>query len=148
MRKSTNQIIVGAYVALKDIKINALENKDKFALLKIFREFRPIAEKYNKDIEEAQIKLKPDNFEQMQEKAKQWEKDKTSLSSEEVMDINKYFREYGESIDKYVSSLNEEEVDIQSEPLSEEALNKLLEIATDLTLVGMLNIEDALGSVK
>lgn len=121
---------VKAYKALQSATLTGVDYPDNMKILKAMRAFRPIAENYDKDLEEGRKAFQDSSFEEMREKAMQHTKAVQSgskdgfLPAEEIAELNRYFGAYEMSCNALNRELDEKEVSVNTEPISEEAFGK------------------------
>jgi hypothetical protein len=127
--------VLSAYQVLSTAKYAKMDDADKIKVWKIARALKPIATKFDEDSKDAAEKLKPEGFDENLRKAQDYErvtKDKEADASKLEMGA----AEYGEFIKKLkemnklvADALKEfanKEVDIDFEPISEDAFTKLM----------------------
>lgn len=110
-----------AYKMLDDAKIKTMDDKDAIKIIKNRKAMRPHVESYDALLKDAQEKFKPDNFEELQEKAGKWKE----LSDEERKTVNESFKAYQERVDAACKPELDKEVDITLDKLSEDGALKL-----------------------
>ena len=112
--------IVSLYNVLKEAKLTKLADADKYTVIKILRKLRPTAEKFEEDKKEAQEKLKPENWDEIVEKANLLRKENNSnrLTADEV--------EYFVKVNECLGEELEKEVEIDIPTINEEAFEKLM----------------------
>lgn len=113
--------LVIAYKMLDDAKIKTMDDKDAIKIIKNRKAMRPHVESYDALLKDAQEKFKPDNFEELQEKAGKWKE----LSDEERKTVNESFKAYQERVDAACKPELDKEVDITLDNLSEDGALKL-----------------------
>lgn len=120
--------IVEAYKLLGNAKVSNLEDEDKSKILKARKSMRPIADEFEAFLKDAQEMFKPEGWEETQKKLAQWQQEgeKTTLSEEERIAINKALIGYQSAIDKAVKTELDKEVEIEIEKLSEGSDIKLM----------------------
>ena len=120
--------IVEAYKLLGNAKTTNLDDADKSKILKARKSMRPIADEFEAFLKDAQEMFKPEGWEETQKKLAQWQQEgeKTTLSEEERIAINKALIGYQSAIDKAVKAELDKEVEIEIEKLSEGADIKLM----------------------
>lgn len=120
--------IVEAYKVLGEAKVTKLEESEVIKVVKARKAMRPIADDFEAFLKDVQEKFKPENWESIQEKVAQWQKEgeNTTLTEEERIEINKALASYQNSINKAVNDELEREVEIEIESLKEESAIKLL----------------------
>lgn len=134
-RKVKTEKVLGAFNVLNTAKYAKMDDADKIKVWKIARALKPIATKFDEDSKDAAEKLKPEEFDDDLRKAQEYErvtKDKEADASKLEMGA----AEYGEFIKKLkemnklvADALKEfanKEVDIDFEPISEDAFTKLM----------------------
>lgn len=134
-KKVKTEKVLGAFNVLNTAKYAKMDDADKIKVWKIARALKPVATKYDEDTKDAAEKLKPEGFDDDLRKAQEYErvtKDKEADASKLEMGA----AEYGEFIKKLkemnklvADALNEfanKEVDIDFEPISEDAFTKLM----------------------
>lgn len=120
--------IVEAYKLLGNAKTTNLDDTDKGKILKARKAMRPIADEFEAFLKDAQEMFKPEDWEEVQGKLSKWQQEgeKTTLSEEERIAINKALIGYQSAIDKAVKAELEKEIEIEIEKLSEGADIKLM----------------------
>ncbi|MEE0968271.1 MAG: hypothetical protein U0M06_02720 [Clostridia bacterium] len=120
--------IVEAYKLLGNAKTTNLDDADKGKILKARKAMRPIADEFEAFLKDAQEMFKPEGWEETQKKLAQWQQEgeKTTLSEEERIAINKALIGYQSAIDKAVKAELDKDVEIEIEKLSEGADIKLI----------------------
>ena len=141
------ELAVRAYTLLKEAKLSKMETEDIKKVLKIMRILRPIAEKYEADLSEAETKLKGDEHDKMTELAKKWQADEKAISEKEKKEVNAYFEKYQKSLGDYVKGLNDEAVDVKITKLGETIMSKLI-VANDFKIKEMMILTDVLEEEK
>ena len=120
--------IVEAYKLLGNVKSTNLEDSDKGKILKARKVMRPIADEFESFLKDAQELYKPEGWEDVQKKLAQWQQEgeKTTLSEEERIAINKALIAYQSAIDKAVKAEFDKDVEIEIEKLSKGSDIKLM----------------------
>ena len=134
-KKVKTEKVLGAFNVLNTAKYAKMDDADKIKVWKIARALKPVATKFDEDSKDAAEKLKPEGFDDNLQKAQEYErvtKDKDADASKLEMGA----AEYGEFIKKLkemnklvADALKEfanKEVDIDFEPISEDAFTKLM----------------------
>lgn len=134
MEKTTREI-VAAYGLLKDAKLTKMEDADKFRLIKTLRALHKAADDYEAFRNEALEKLKGEGHDGIVAKAQQWQRegDKTTLTAEERIGVNRYFAEYNSKVEQCLKEEAEAVRDIGAPALGEDAFGKLV-ASNDWTL--------------
>ena len=128
MKASVKQI-VDAYNALGNAKTTKVDDAEKGKILKARKAMRPIAEEFDAFLKDCQEKFKPENWDSIQVKLQQWQKEgeKTTLTEEERTEINKVVIEYQTKIDKAVADELKKEHEINAEKFADGTDVKLLQ---------------------
>lgn len=128
MKASVKQI-VSAYNTLGEASVTKLEEGEAIKVVKARKAMRPIVEDYEAFLKDCQEKFKPENWDSIQAKLQQWQKEgeKTTLTEEERIEINKVVIEYQTKIDKAVSDELKKEHEINAEKFNDGTDVKLLQ---------------------
>lgn len=120
--------IVAAYKVLGEAKVTKLEESEVIKIIKARKVMRPIADEFEAILKDAQEKLKPECWEDVQEKLAQWQKegDNTTLTDADKKGINKALIDYQNSINKVLNDELERDVELEIETLKEESATKLI----------------------
>lgn len=113
---------VSLYKILGEAKVSSLDELEIIKIIKIRRTLRIYVEQYEAFFKDAKEKLKPDNFDDFQNKAQKW----NTLSDEEKFEINKMVREYDAKVNFAVKEESEKLIDITIDKLNEDSIVKLL----------------------
>lgn len=141
--------IIEMYSVLNQCKLTGMEAKQKIVLLKNLRRARPFKDAYDKDVQDAVERLKPENYDELMKKAQEHNEslqkgEKGMLSTAELEEIGKTLQTYNSELSDYANGLLEEEVEIEIERLSEDALAALID-ANDMPAESLVTIYDALS---
>lgn len=145
----TVEKVVNAYYTLSSLKINMLSKEDMFSVISNMIEMRPVAEKYQKDVEEAEKKTKPDDFSIMQAKASRHDdavrnkKKEDLLSDSELAQVNKYFAEYNKKMFDFRKDIGERSIKLTLKKASEDLLFKLVS-ANEVNTSQAVNLREVL----
>ena len=145
--------IVNAYNVLNAAKLAKMQDADKFTVIRAMRALKPIQTDYEAAVRDAQERLKPEDFDDLQKKAADWNathKDKklTDLTPEEraTLDgINAAYRDYTDKVEQCVRDLAETEKTLDYTRLSQDAFGKLLESNPEWKMQEILGVADVLG---
>lgn len=120
--------IVEAYKVLGEAKVTKLEESEVIKVVKARKVMRPIADEFEAFLKDVQEKFKPEGWEDVQKKLAKWQQEgeKTTLSEEDRIAINKALITYQSAINKAVNEELEREVELSIEKLKEESATKLL----------------------
>lgn len=140
MKKTmTVEVAVKAYNALKDAKVTKMEAAEKIAVVKAVRALKAEATALADFEETAREKLKPEGFDEAVEKAKDFD----SLPTEEKIEVNKVLMAYNEAMAKGMKEEHERETEVELEPLTEDALGRLVD-SNDFAVDAIMAVQDAL----
>lgn len=120
--------IVSAYKVLGEAKVSNLEESEIKKIVLNRKAMRNIVEEFEAFLKDCQEKFKPENWDELQSKIQQWQQegDKTTLSEEERIAINKTIIEYQVKINNAIKEEENRIVEINIETLSEESITRLL----------------------
>ena len=120
--------ILAAYSRIENATATKLKEDDVIKLLKARKAMRPYVNEYKDFLKDAQDKFKPENWAEIERKIEQWrqEGDRTTLTEEERIEINKVGSEYDKKVQSAVKDELEKEIEIEFEKLSENADTKLM----------------------
>lgn len=120
--------IVSAYKVLGEAKVSNLEESEIKKIVLNRKAMRNIVEEFEAFLKDCQEKFKPENWDELQSKIQQWQQegDKTTLSEEERITINKTIIEYQVKINNAIKEEENRIVEINIETLSEESITRLL----------------------
>lgn len=144
--------IINAYNVLNAAKLTKLADADKFTVIRAMRALKPIHTDYEEAVKDAQERLKPEGFDDLQRRAADWNaihKDKklTDLTPEErttLEGINAAYRDYTTKVEECIRDIAEKEKELDYTRLTEEAFGKLLESNPDWTMQQILAVADVL----
>lgn len=137
------KLISEGYAVLKDAKISKLESKDQFRVIKALRVLKPISETYNADIQDLEKKVTSCTAEELKENREKAQKHSEAiqnnsteglLSTKEIVDLNAFFQKVDKEMKALHKELDEENVELSYEKLSEESYIKLTECNENLTV--------------
>ena len=126
--KASIQKIVSAYKVLGEAKVTKLEEGEVIKVVKARKAMRPIADDFDAFLKDCQEKFKPENWNEVQEKVAQWQKEgeNTTLAEAERVELNKSIIGYQQKVDGAVKDELAREVEISVESLKEESATKML----------------------
>ena len=138
--------IVTAYRTINAAKLTKMDDADKYRVIKAIREMKPVVESFDSFVSDARERLKPEDFDTMQKKAEQWQKDgdATTLTVEERVELNHHFEEYHEKVEECVREESEKEIELKFVRLSEEAFCKLMASNPDWDVKTTVQVEEVL----
>lgn len=116
------------YRILISAKLPKLSDNGQIKLIKLCNNLKKVIvplEDFEKDAKE---QLKDELFDEMSEKARQWqtEGENTTLSETEKKELNKYFADYNNRVNECLSEELNKEHDVTVETLSNTAFEQLL----------------------
>ena len=127
--------ITNVYNVLNTAKLNKMEDKDKFTVIRALRQLKPVRQGYEEAVKDAQERLKPEGWDELQKRAADWNAthrdkklaDLAPEEREELEGINAAYRDYAAKVEGCVKDLAEKEVEASYARLTEDAFGKLLE---------------------
>lgn len=119
---------VALYKVLGEAKVSTLSEKDITIVVKTRKDLRSVVEDYEAFLKDCQEKFKPEDWDNIQEKIQKWQQEgeKTTLTVEERIKINKAVADYQNKINSAVKDELNKDVEITIEKLSDDAAAKLL----------------------
>ena len=117
---------------LNSANYKKLDDADKIKLWHTARVLKPIAKQFEEDSKDAAEKLKPEGLDEQLEKAREYEAKKPKGEETPMTDseyqafIRNMWSPFNQLVAKAVKEFAEKEVDIDIEPLSEDAFGKLM----------------------
>lgn len=125
--------LMEAFNILNAATYKKLDDADKVKLWKIARAMKPVAKQFEEDSKDAAEKLKPENLDTQLEKARDYEAKKQNGDDDLPMtdaEYQAFIREvwtpFNTLVAKAVREFADKEVEIDFEPLSEDAFGKLM----------------------
>ena len=132
----TTEKVLEAYNIIGMAKYSKLDDADKIKAWKITRQLKPIAEKFDEESKDAAEKMKPsEDYDERLAKAQEYETEirkpgcdasKLPMGAAEYAQFIEEFKAYQKLVGDTVKDFAEKEVEVEFEPLSEEAFGKLM----------------------
>lgn len=124
----TTDKCVALFKVLNEVKLTKLADADKYLVIKILKAIRPIAENFEAYQKDAGERLKPNNWDEIVEKAQKWQQEgeNSTLTDDEKKEINLAFFTYDKSISNCISEELMIENEVEFKKLTEEAFEKLM----------------------
>lgn len=136
MKKIKTIEAVDAYRTLKALKTSSMSDDAAMRVWKNMKALRQVADTYDKDVEEAQQSLKDDKFEEMQCKLQECQQleqkhanegyEYTKDDSAKFAEVNEYFFNHKQKIEKYFKELADKEVEVEITEVEEAELLKAI----------------------
>lgn len=131
---ATKAEIARAYRTLAAAKLTRLDDEEKFQIVKIIISLKPIVKEYEDFIQQTKESLKADNHEEMLDKANRWNftnkgrniNDLTDEEKKELFEINRYFAEYSNKVEKWILEEGDKGVKFAPFKLSNDTATKLI----------------------
>lgn len=136
MKKTTTEKAVVAYRVLNNAKIGKMKDGDKFNVVKIMKELKPVATGYDDFIKDAADKLKPEGIEEIQSKVQGG----NPLDNDEKA----IWEKYNSDVAKCVQDELAKEVEFTFVPLSEEGFKGLLS-SNDFAMAEIMALDEVIG---
>lgn len=130
--------IVNAYQLLGNAKYHKLDDTDKIKVWMLSRKIKPIATQAMEDKQDANDRLLPEDFQEKWAKAIEYEKgikegvNNLPMTDKEYREFVIEFKRCNDLVGKAIEELFSKEIEIEFEPLSEEAMG-LLVVSNDWT---------------
>ena len=127
--------VLKAYNIISQAKYTKLDDADKIKVWKIARALKPIATKFDEDSKDAAEKLKPEGFDDDLRKAQEYERvtknkevdaSKLEMGAAEYGEFIKKLKEMNKLVADALKEFANKEVDIDFDPISEDAFTKLM----------------------
>ncbi|MCM1295796.1 MAG: hypothetical protein NC311_09670 [Muribaculaceae bacterium] len=140
MKKTITVIMaVAAYATLKEAKLTQMEDAEKFDTILAMRSLKKVAADYEDFAKDAQEKLKPENFSDLQDRAQRFEQ----LTDEEKLQVNRELQAYNAKVEECVNPEREKMTEVEFQPLSKDAFTRLMK-SNDFTASTALTLYDVL----
>ena len=143
--------VLAAYRMLGSAKYGKLADEDKIKVLKICIVLKPIATKYDEDSKDVAEMLKPsEDYDEKLAQAQEYERvsrDKNADASQlkiGAAEFNEFIKEmnhYQDLIGKALKDEMEKEVEVEFEPIGEDALLKLMN-SNDWTMAEVMAVSE------
>lgn len=126
--------VLTVFQIINTAKYTKLEDTDKIKVWKMCRVLKPIATKFEEDSKDAAEKFKADikDFDERLKKAQEYETIKqkaegnTPITDKEYNEFINEFKKYQTLVGKATEEFANKEIEIEFEPLSEDAFGKLM----------------------
>lgn len=144
--------IVTATAALSEAGLKGMEDKDKFTVIRALRVLKPIRQQYIDFVQDAANRLRPEDFDQLEQRKKEWNKEHegkkyNDLTSQELVElnyINARYADYNNKIEDCIREEADREQELTYDRLTEEAFGKLLAANADWTAATILLLTETL----
>lgn len=136
IKKKTDNV-VAAFRLINTAKISKMEDSEKFALIKAVKHLKKVGTDFEDFLKDAQERLKPENFDKIAAKYQS----KEELTADEMATLNKYNKDVADCVQGEL----DKEVELDFEPLPEEALGRFI-ASNDFTVAEIMNISDVIGA--
>lgn len=131
---ATKSEITRAYNILATARLTKLNDNDKFLMVRNITYMKPIAKEFEDFMQQTRESLKADNHDEIVEKANRWNatnkgrniNDLTDEERKELFEINKYFADYSNKVEKCILEEGKKESSIIPLKLSDDAVTKLI----------------------
>lgn len=145
MKKVTlsTEKVLAAYQVVSTAKYSKLDDADKIKVWKITRALKPVATKFDEESRDAADKMKPEGFDEQLSKAQKFEamrRDKDADMTQAPMGAAEYdkfikdFNAYNKLVADSVNDYAKKEVELEFEPITEDAFVKLMNSNNDWTM--------------
>lgn len=135
VKKTVNDIVT-VYRLINSAKVGKMEDAEKISLIKAIRHLKKVGVDFDDFLKDAQERLKVEGFDAIVSKVQE----KKGLTPEETATLNKY----NKNVENCIKEETEKEVELDFEPLSDEAINRLV-ASNDFSVGEIMSIFDMLG---
>lgn len=126
--------VLNVHRIISSAKYTKMEDADKIKVWKIARALNPTAVQFDEDMKDAQEKLKPEgDFDGRMNKAVEFERLRNAgepaekvMSDEEYNGFISEFKAYEKTVNEAVAEFGDKDVEVEFEPLTEEAFGRLM----------------------
>lgn len=129
-RKVKTSEIINLYKIIGAAKYSKMSDDDKIRTWKIVRKLKPIAEQFDADAKDVSERMKPtDNFVERWQRAQEYEQ---SGKTSDIMNLTEYnefckeLKDYNQLVGKAIDEMLTNDVEVDFEPLTEEAFSQLM----------------------
>lgn len=134
--------ITVAYIILKNASVAKMKSEEKFAVIKAMRVLKPVATVYQDMIADTREKLKPENAAELETME---QRGLDSLSAEERERYDRCTSAYKAEVDKALNEEAQKEVEIDIEPISDEALGRFADSNENMLIGNLMTIAEVIG---
>lgn len=138
-KEVTVQTIIDANIILKTAKLGKMKDGENFQVVKALRAIKAAATPAQELIDTANEKLKPEDFDKIQEKATRF----VSLTDAEKIEVNNQLVRIQNKIERCTADEMKKTVKIDISPLSEESFGRLVE-SNNFTVGQIMILQDVL----
>lgn len=132
-KEATRKNVHDLYALMRDARLNGLKKtEDKVAVLRVMRELRYIAVKYDDDNKEASEKLMPKGYIERLRKAQKYEaerrggKQPTEMSESEYREFIVEMQDYKLAVDAAMLDVDNAKAELEYEPVDCDVLMQLM----------------------
>lgn len=122
----TNNQVAIAYQLINKADMSKMEGADKYLLSKVMYKLTPVVEELQALAESAKQSMKADDFDEMDEKLRLYQKDPSSMSPEQANEVKAYMDNYYNEVNKCFEEELQKEIFVDYPKLSEKAFTNLL----------------------
>lgn len=133
--------VTRVYGALSGLNISKLERDKQFAILRTARALKATTTALNDFVKDAQERLKPDGFDEIEKKRQRF----STLSDSERMQVNAAIIAYNKSIDDCVQPEADKLVEIDFDRVGEDVIAAIASVGDNLDVETLMLIEDVIG---
>lgn len=152
-KKMIKREVKAVYDLLLGAKMNSMTGAEKLSLVRILRAMKPVAVEFTDASKDIEQKMKPENYDERLRKAIAYEQKKQNpeitveqpeMTDEEYHAFIQELQEYRQLVAKAIDELGGEEVELNAEPLTEGAMEHLLQ-DNEWSTEQVMNIDDVLS---
>lgn len=132
---------VSVYNTMKGLNIRSLKKEDMFSVLRAANALKPVAESFSGFLKDAQDRLKPEGFDRIVEKSRNFD----ALPDDEKKEVNKAAQAYQKDVDDCVKTELDKETEVaQFARLSEDAIAGIAS-SNDLDVASIMLLQEVVG---
>ena len=126
------EALLKVFNVLNGAKYGKMDDADKIRVFKIVRKLKPIAEVFEDESKDAAEKLKFEDFDNLLEKAKEYEAkvkkdgEELPMTAEEYNKFISDFKDYNKLVGEAIKEFAERENELDFDGITEDAFNKLM----------------------
>lgn len=145
--------IANAYELINPAKLTKMDDADKFKVIKAIRIFKPIAIALEELIEDAQERLKDEQYPVMEQRANKWNEkygnkkikrsDIPKEDLKELDEINAYSAAHRKLVEDFIKEEADKECELTFDKLSEDAFGKFI-ASNDFDVKTIIGLQDVL----
>lgn len=150
--KATKEKISEAYAILDSARLDKMEVRERFGVIRALRPMKKVTADLNDFREDAVKRLRPEGFGEVEKRLEEIRTLPADRQEEALRDpantpALRANLEYGKAVSDCIRDELTKEIDLGFEPLSDEALGRLMESNPEWTAAQIMTVCDILGGV-